>query len=98
MRKTPKSSAPNILHCTKFNCSRAKLLLKKKRYQEQLLVRTDNQLETLEKMTQDLEFAQIEIKVILHFVIVMSRVIILVEKRPKRVSFSVYCYFRLSKD
>lgn len=43
---------------------RAKLLLKKKRYQEQLLQRTDGQLEALEKLTQDLEFAQIEIKVV----------------------------------
>ena len=30
--------------------SKAKLLLKKKRYQEQTLERTDNQLENLEKM------------------------------------------------
>lgn len=44
-------------------CRRAKLLLKKKRYQEQLLEKTDGQLENLEKLTQDLEFAQIETKV-----------------------------------
>ncbi|KAK7590944.1 hypothetical protein V9T40_002557 [Parthenolecanium corni] len=43
---------------------RAKLLLKKKRYQEQLLEKTDGQLENLEKLTQDLEFAQIETKVV----------------------------------
>lgn len=45
------------------NFRRAKLLLKKKRYQEQLLEKTDGQLENLEKLTQDLEFAQIETKV-----------------------------------
>ncbi|KXJ28552.1 charged multivesicular body protein 6 [Exaiptasia diaphana] len=43
--------------------NKAKLLLKKKRYQEQLLERTDNQLENLEKMTQDIEFAQVQIQV-----------------------------------
>lgn len=44
--------------------SRAKLLLRKKRYQEQLLQRTDGQLENLEKLTQDLEFAQVEVEVV----------------------------------
>ncbi|KAF2878739.1 hypothetical protein ILUMI_27433 [Ignelater luminosus] len=43
---------------------RAKLLLRKKRYQEQLLQKTDGQLENLERMAHDLEFAQIEIQVI----------------------------------
>ncbi|GJQ80932.1 hypothetical protein Trydic_g4749 [Trypoxylus dichotomus] len=43
---------------------RAKLLLRKKRYQEQLLQRTDGQLENLQKMTHDIEFAQIEIQVV----------------------------------
>ncbi|XP_018319065.1 charged multivesicular body protein 6-A [Agrilus planipennis] len=43
---------------------RAKLLLRKKRYQEQLLVKTDQQLETLERLTHDLEFAQVEIRVV----------------------------------
>ncbi|KAK4874530.1 hypothetical protein RN001_013890 [Aquatica leii] len=43
---------------------RAKLLLRKKRYQEQLLRRTDGQLENLEQMTQDLEFAQVELQVV----------------------------------
>lgn len=47
-----------------FCCSRAKLLLRKKRYQEQLLLKTDGQLENLEKMTHDLEFAQIELQVV----------------------------------
>lgn len=46
------------------SCSRAKLLLRKKRYQEQLLLKTDGQLENLEKMTHDLEFAQIELQVV----------------------------------
>lgn len=43
--------------------NKAKLLLRKKRYQEQTLERTDNQLENLEKMVQDVEFAQIQIQV-----------------------------------
>ncbi|XP_075073013.1 charged multivesicular body protein 6 [Mixophyes fleayi] len=43
---------------------KAKLLLKKKRYQEQLLEKTDNQITNLEKMVEDIEFAQIEMKVI----------------------------------
>lgn len=42
---------------------RAKLLLKKKKYQEKLLQNTDTQLERLEQLTHDLEFAQIEVQV-----------------------------------
>lgn len=43
---------------------RAKLLLKKKRFQEQLLIKTDGQLENLEKLAHDLEFAQVEFQVV----------------------------------
>uniref|UniRef100_A0A1B6DX10 Uncharacterized protein n=1 Tax=Clastoptera arizonana TaxID=38151 RepID=A0A1B6DX10_9HEMI len=43
---------------------RAKLLLRKKKYQEQLLDRTDGQLENLERMIHDLEFSQIEVQVL----------------------------------
>lgn len=43
---------------------KAILLLKKKRFQEQLLDKTENQTSNLERMVQDIEFAQIEIKVI----------------------------------
>ncbi|KAM6964574.1 charged multivesicular body protein 6-like [Tautogolabrus adspersus] len=43
---------------------KAVLLLKKKRYQEQLLDKTENQIGNLERLVQDLEFAQIEQKVI----------------------------------
>ncbi|EZA49666.1 hypothetical protein DMN91_006448 [Ooceraea biroi] len=43
---------------------RALLLLRKKKYQEQVLSRADGQLENLERMVHDLEFAQIEIKVV----------------------------------
>jgi len=39
-------------------------LLRKKKYQEQVLTRADGQLENLERMVHDLEFAQIEIKVV----------------------------------
>ncbi|XP_051851374.1 charged multivesicular body protein 6 [Antechinus flavipes] len=43
---------------------RAKLILKKKRYQEQLLDKTENQITNLETMVQNIEFTQIEMKVI----------------------------------
>ncbi|CAJ1075168.1 charged multivesicular body protein 6-like [Xyrichtys novacula] len=43
---------------------RALLLLKKKRYQDQLLDKTENQISNLERMVQDIEFMQIEMKVI----------------------------------
>lgn len=43
---------------------RALSLLKKKRYQEQLLQKTDNQLDTLELMVQEIEFAQVEAQVV----------------------------------
>lgn len=43
---------------------KALLLLKKKRYQDQLLEKTENQITNLERMVQDIEFAQIEMKVI----------------------------------
>lgn len=43
---------------------RALLLLRKKKFQEQLLSNTDGQLENLERMTHDIEFAQIELKVV----------------------------------
>ncbi|KAM9208708.1 charged multivesicular body protein 6 [Dugong dugon] len=39
---------------------RAKLLLKKKRYREQLLDKTENQITSLETMVQSIEFTQIE--------------------------------------
>ncbi|XP_077412110.1 charged multivesicular body protein 6-like isoform X3 [Vanacampus margaritifer] len=43
---------------------KALLLLKKKRYQDQLLDKTENQISNLERMVQDIEFLQIEMKVI----------------------------------
>ncbi|XP_069689801.1 charged multivesicular body protein 6-A [Periplaneta americana] len=43
---------------------RAKLLLRKKRFQEQLLQKTDGQLENLERLVHDLEFSQIEMQVV----------------------------------
>ena len=45
------------------NNRRAKLLLKKKRYLESLLDKTDQQLDNLQQMVENIEFAQIEIKV-----------------------------------
>lgn len=44
--------------------SRALLLLRKKKFQEQILATTDGQMENIERMVHDLEFAQVEIKVI----------------------------------
>jgi len=43
---------------------RALLLLKKKRAQESMLAKTDNQLDNLEQLCGNLEFAQIEAKVV----------------------------------
>ncbi|EFX76820.1 hypothetical protein DAPPUDRAFT_213835 [Daphnia pulex] len=43
---------------------RAKLLLKKKRYQEQLVEKTDKQLDTVEQLVHDLEYAQVEMEVL----------------------------------
>lgn len=40
------------------------MLLKKKRFQEQLLIKTDAQLDNLEKLTHDIEFAQVELQVV----------------------------------
>ncbi|XP_053495244.1 charged multivesicular body protein 6 [Ictalurus furcatus] len=54
--------AKQLLHDGKKE--KALLLLKKKRYQEQLLDKTENQISNLERMVQDIEFAQIEMKVI----------------------------------
>uniref|UniRef100_A0A3Q4B8V0 Uncharacterized protein n=1 Tax=Mola mola TaxID=94237 RepID=A0A3Q4B8V0_MOLML len=44
--------------------AKALLLLKKKRYQDQLLDKTESQISNLERMVQDIEFMQIEMKVI----------------------------------
>ncbi|XP_012251337.2 charged multivesicular body protein 6 [Athalia rosae] len=54
--------AKKLIHDGKKD--RALLLLRKKKFQEQLLTKTDGQLENLEHMVHDLEFAQVEIKVI----------------------------------
>ncbi|XP_065065678.1 charged multivesicular body protein 6-like [Rhopilema esculentum] len=43
---------------------KARLLLKKKKYQESLLTKTDDQLETLEKLVHEIEFAQVQAKVV----------------------------------
>lgn len=40
------------------------MLLRKKKYQESLLSNADKQLENLEKLAADLEFAQVELKVL----------------------------------
>lgn len=54
--------AKKLLHEGKKE--RAKLILKKKRYQEQILQRTDGQLENMEQLVHDLEFAQVELQVV----------------------------------
>eukprot|EP00794_Sanderia_malayensis_P008832 gene8832-9778_t len=43
---------------------KAKVLLKKKRYQESLLTKTDDQLEALDKLVNEIEFAQVQAKVV----------------------------------
>jgi charged multivesicular body protein 6 len=44
--------------------SRAKLLLRKKRLQEQMLSKADGQLDNLERLVHDLEFSQVEMQVL----------------------------------
>lgn len=51
------------LFCVYESISRAKLLLRKKRFQEQILQKTDGQLENLERLVHDLEFSTIEMQV-----------------------------------
>lgn len=46
-----------------INISRANLLLRKKRFQEQILQKTDGQLENLEHLVHDLEFSTVEMQV-----------------------------------
>ena len=43
---------------------RAKLLLRKKKFQEGLLEKTDGQLDNLEKLVHDIEFAQVQKQVL----------------------------------
>ncbi|KAH7949308.1 hypothetical protein HPB49_007670 [Dermacentor silvarum] len=43
---------------------KAMLLLKKKRFMEQMLEKTDGQLSNLERMVHDIEYTQIEIQVV----------------------------------
>lgn len=54
----------NLSYLTILLSSRAKLILRKKKYQENLLKVTDNELEALEKLTADLEFSQIQQQVL----------------------------------
>ena len=60
----------SLLICFIFVCaifSRAKLLLKKKHYQEKLIEKTDKQLDTVEQLVHDLEFSQVEMQVRTYF-------------------------------
>jgi len=43
---------------------KAKLILRKKKFQESLLTKTDGQLENIEQLVHDLEFAQVEQEVV----------------------------------
>lgn len=43
---------------------KAKLMLRKKKFQETLLEKTDVQLDNLEQLVHDIEFAQIEMQVV----------------------------------
>merc|ERR1719481_1356152 len=43
---------------------RAKLMLRKKKFQEGLLEKTDNQLDNLERLVQDIEFSQVQTQVV----------------------------------
>lgn len=52
------------VHWNIYDFRRAKLILRKKKYQENLLATTDKELEALEKLTNDLEFAQVQQQVL----------------------------------
>ncbi|XP_070976100.1 charged multivesicular body protein 6-like isoform X2 [Oncorhynchus clarkii lewisi] len=60
----PKVKVVTLKHLRLKAVMKALLLLKKKRYQDQLLDKTENQISNLERMCQDIEFAQIEMKVV----------------------------------
>ena len=47
-----------------FPCRKAKLLLKKKRYLEGMLTKTDTQLDNLQEMVERIEYAQVEMQVV----------------------------------
>lgn len=53
----------HIANCKRL-FRRALLLLRKKKFQEQLLMKTDRHLENLERMVHDVEYAQVELKVV----------------------------------
>ncbi|CAC5424117.1 CHMP6 [Mytilus coruscus] len=54
--------AKQLLHDGKKD--KAKLMLRKKKFQESLLEKTDGQLDNIDRMVTDLEFAQIESQVV----------------------------------
>jgi len=53
-----------ILYFFSGKREKAKLLLRKKKFQEGLIEKTEGQLENIEQLVHDLEFAQIESQVI----------------------------------
>jgi charged multivesicular body protein 6 len=57
-----RTTAKQALH--NGNKEKAKLMLRKKKFQESLLEKTEKQLENIETMVHDLEFAQIEVQVV----------------------------------
>jgi len=63
-KRVSKFSAIDELFNLTLLIRRAKLLLKKKRYQEQLIDKTDKQLDLVEQLVHDLEFTQVEMQVL----------------------------------
>ncbi|XP_064645242.1 charged multivesicular body protein 6-A-like [Lineus longissimus] len=55
-------TAKQLLHDGKKD--KAKALLRKKKYQESLLTKTDAQLENIGNLVQEIEFAQVELQVV----------------------------------
>jgi charged multivesicular body protein 6 len=60
----PRKMTHMLFSYTILSYRRARTLLRKKKYQEKLLQNADAQLETLEKMASDIEFAQVELQVL----------------------------------
>ena len=58
------SSLSTLLVLLSLFLRRAKLLLKKKRYLESLLEKTDQQLDNLQQMVETIEYTQVEMQVV----------------------------------
>ena len=73
---------------------RAKLMLKKKKFQESLLDKTHVQLDNLAKLVHDLEFAQIEVEVVKGLEVCMQFSFYSIAEIISITNFLVTCIYR----